>query len=138
MEHQIGVREFKIFGNSIEDIAIKYGIFLIIWGGLISYLSQSQSFTSWIPGIIGLPIFVLGWISKKIPSTRKIAMHFVVVIGFLAFLSGLDFFRSGFSNLFAGSSKLMLLLTGLLFCYICIRSFIFVREEKKNTENRET
>ena len=56
--------------------------------------------------------------------------------GSFAFLGGVDFLRGltselgPFSNLYAGSSKLMLLLSGGLFCYLCIKSFRFARKKK--------
>ena len=134
MKNEEKLEEYKIFGNTVEDIAIKYGIFLVLWGGLISFLSQSGSITSWIPGIIGFPLFLLGWLSKIRPKLKKIAMHIAVLIGFFGFVGGFDVFKSGFSSPYAGGSKLMLLVTGFLFCYLCIQSFLFVRKQKKELE----
>ena len=126
--------EYSVLGNTIEDITIKYGIFLVLWGGLISFLSQSGSITSWIPGMIGFPLFLLGWLSKIMPKLKKVAMHIAVLIGLIGFVGGFDIFKSGFSSPYAGSSKLMLLVTGFLFCYLCIQSFLFVRNQKKQLE----
>ena len=126
--------EYRIFGNTVEDITIKYGIFLVLWGGVISFLSQSGSITSWIPGMIGFPLFLLGWLSKIMPKLKKIAMHIAVLIGFVGFAGGFDIFKSGFSSPYAGGSKLMLLVTGFLFCFLCIQSFLFVRKQKKELE----
>ena len=60
-------------------------------------------------------------------------MHVVVSLGLIVFLGGLDFFRS-FGNLFenywADSSKLMMLITGFVFTYLCIKSFIFARKNR--------
>ena len=134
MEDGLEIKEYKLFGNTVEDITIKYGIFLVLWGGVISFLSQSESITSWIPGMIGFPLFLLGWVSKVIPSLKKIAMHIAVLIGFIGFTGGFDFFKSGFSSPYAGASKLMSLLTGFLFCYLCIQSFLYIRRQKKELE----
>ena len=38
------VSEFKIFGMSMESLSIGYGLFLIIWGIIISFISGSDSF----------------------------------------------------------------------------------------------
>jgi hypothetical protein len=62
-------------------------------------------------------------------------MHIAVVIGIIAFLGGLDFFRGMFTNYYAGLSKLMLLITGLAYVYFCVQSFIFVRRLKKLVSN---
>ena len=128
------LEEYRVFGNTVEEITIKYGIFLVLWGGGVSFLSQSGSITSWIPGMIGILLFLLGWLSKIMPKLKKIAMHIAVLIGFIGFVGGFDFFKSGFSNPYAGGSKLMLLVTGFLFCYLCIQSFLFVRKQKKELE----
>ncbi len=50
--------EFKVLGLKIENLSITYGLFLIFWGIFVSFLSNSQSFTSYIPSILGLPILI--------------------------------------------------------------------------------
>ena len=126
-------QEFKFLGNTMENITIKYGIFLIVWGVGVSWLSQSESFTSWIPTMLGLPILLFGWLSHVNPKRKKLFMHFAVLFGLVAFLGGLDFLRElgsergPFLNLYASLSKLVLLLSGAIFCYICIKSFRFAR-----------
>ena len=126
-------QEFTFLGNTMENVSIKYGIFLVMWGAVITWLSQSESFTSWIPALLGLPIFLFGWLTRLKPSKKKLFMHFAVFFGLLAFLSGIDFLRGigselgPFSNPYAGSSKLFLLTTGGLYCFLCIKSFKFAR-----------
>ena len=50
------IKIFKIFGMTIEFFSFLYGLFLILWGIIISYISLSNSFTSYIPSILGIPI----------------------------------------------------------------------------------
>ena len=60
-------------------------------------------------------------------------MHIVVLVGLIIFLGGLDFIRSlgnPFQNLWADTSKLMLMITGFLFTFLCVKSFIFARKNK--------
>ena len=38
-------KEFTFLGNSMENIAMIYGIFLIVWGIGVTILSDSQSIT---------------------------------------------------------------------------------------------
>ena len=123
--------EFRIFSLSIEFLTMLYGAFLVIWGFSISLLSESSSITSFIPAFIGLPFILIGIISKVKPSLRKALMHIAVLIGVIAFLGGLDFFRGMLSNYYAGMSKLMLMVTGFLYVYVCVKSFLFVRRQKK-------
>ena len=109
-------------------------MFLIIWGMSISIISESNSITSLIPSILGLPILVFSYLSKVFPSKQKLFMHIVVIIGLLIFLGGLDFIRgfltsNGMGSIWASSSKLMMLISGGVFCYACILSFMHARRK---------
>ena len=128
-------KEFTFLGNSMENIAMIYGIFLIVWGIGVTILSDSQSITSLIPAIFGLPITILSFFAKKFPDRKKFLMHIVVLIGLIIFLGGLDLIRgliqgNIFVNLWASSSKFMMIISGLVFTILCIKSFIFNRKNK--------
>ena len=125
--------EFKIFGATIETFSVFYGSFLVFWGVIVSFISGSNSLTSFIPSLIGLPILIFSYLSIKFINKKKFFMHIVVFFGLIAFLGGLNFLRSilggtFFQNFWADISKLILLTTGGYFVYQCIRSFIFVRK----------
>ena len=131
IEHQS--KEFEVFGLKIENLSVYYGLFLILWGIVISLISGSNSFTSYIPSILGFPIFIFSYLSIKFTSKKKIFMHIVVLFGLIIFLGGLDILRSiisgnAFDNYWADISKLMMMLTGLFFTYQCVRSFIHARK----------
>ena len=125
--------EFKIFGARIETFSVFYGSFLVFWGVIVSFISGSDSLTSFIPSLIGLPILIFSNLSIKFTNKKKLFMHIVFFFGLIAFLGGLDFLRSIlsgtlFQNFWADISKLILLTTGGYFVYQCIRSFIFARK----------
>ena len=125
--------EFKIFGATIETFSVFYGSFLVFWGVIVSFISGSNSLTSFIPSLIGLPILIFSNLSIKFTNKKKLFMHIVVFFGLIAFLGGLDFLRSIlsgtlFQNFWADISKLILLTTGGYFVYQCIKSFIFARK----------
>ena len=130
--------EFKFIGKTMEKVTIYFGLFLIGWATLITLAVPSGSNTSMIPAILGLPIAINGFLAIQIPNKKKLIMHIVVLLGLIVFLGGLDFFRgmsseSGpFSNPWAGISKLMMLITGAGFCYLCVKSFIFARKQRDN------
>ena len=133
--------EFKAAGLTMEKVSIYYGLFLILWGLIVSFISGSGSFTSYIPSILGIPILIFSYLSIKFISKKKMFMHIVVLLGLIIFLGGLDFIRSlvsgnAFENIYADLSKIMMLITGLLFTYQCIRSFIYARKIREigNTE----
>ncbi len=131
MEEQ---QEFTFMGFTMPKMTIAYGLLLIIWGALFSL--DSKSFTSWIPSIIGLPILVSGILAKSIPEKRKIWMHIAVLFGLFAFLGGFRFFAAMGSEagLFgkpkAASSQLMLMITGGIYTFACVRSFIWARKNQ--------
>ncbi len=129
--------EFLFLNLNIEKISIYYGSFLILWGLLISYISNSTSLTSYIPSFLGIPVLIFSLLSVKLPSKKKLFMHLTASMGFIIFLGGLDFLRNFedlFSNFWADLSKLMLLITGFCFVYINIKSFIFIRKKRQNNE----
>ena len=127
------LNEFKVLGLTIEIFSIIYGFFLILWGTIISLISGSDSFTSYIPSILGVPILIFAYLSIKFVSKKKIFMHIVVLLGLIIFLGGLDLIRSilignVLENFWADISKLMMLVTGFFFIYQCIKSFIHARK----------
>ena len=130
--------EFKTLGMTMEKLSILYGLFLIFWGVIISFLSSSNSFTSYIPSILGIPILVFAYLSIKFISKKKMFMHIVVFFGLIIFIGGLDFLRSlisgyAFENFWADISKIMMLLSGFFFVFQCIRSFIHARKVREQT-----
>ena len=129
----INKNEYTFAGLTMEKISLIYGLFLILWGAGVSYFSASNSITSYIPSMFGLPILLFAILTLLFPNKKKLLMHIVVTFGLIIFLGGLDFFRSlgnPFENFWADSSKLMMLITGFIFTLICIKSFIFARKNK--------
>ena len=127
--------EFKVLGQSMEHIAVYYGSFLIIWGISISFISNSSSLTSLIPSFFGLPILIFSILAIKFHQKKKLFMHIVVSFGLLVFIGGLDVSRgllkgNLFENFYADLSKIMMLVTGLFFTFLCVKSFIFARKNK--------
>ena len=132
-------REFKAFGKSMEYLSIYYGIFLIFWGLIISFISNSSSMTSYIPTFVGLLITIFSSLSLFFPNKKKIYMHIVVLFGLITAIGGLDFLRgllngSAFTNFWADLTKIIMLLTGRYFVFLCVKSFRFARKIKEQTE----
>ena len=125
--------EFKWCGLTVEKLSVYYGVFLISWGFVISFISGSDSFTSYLPSVLGLIVFLFSVLAIKIPNQKKLFMHLVVLFGVVIFLGGLDVLRSLdnlFDNYWADLSKLMLLVTGFCFTVINVKSFVFIRKNK--------
>ena len=128
-------KEYKFIGLNMESVSILYGIFLILWGLLVNFATASSSFTSLIPSIMGIPILFFSILAVIFSKKKKLMMHIVVFFGLITALGGLDIIRSIFSgnylNLFwADLSKLMMLITGIFFTFLCIQSFRFARRNK--------
>lgn len=133
-------KEFTVFGNSIEKVSLYYGIFLVLWGIIISFISGSTSATSYIPSYLGVIILFFSILSIYFPAKKKLFMHIVVLIGVVIILGGLDLLRgliSGnlFENFWADLSKLMMLFSGCCFIYFCVKSFIFARQVKDQSNS---
>ncbi len=125
-------KEYKFVGLNMESISIIYGIFLIIWGLFTNYFSSSNSITSYVPTFLGLPVLFFSILALIISTKKKLLMHIVVLFGLLIVIGGLDVLRSIISGNFlvlfwADLSKLMMLLTGSFFTFLCIQSFRFAR-----------
>ncbi len=123
--------EFKVLGISITSLTIFYGGFLVIWGVLISYLSESDSITSFFPSMLGLPILLSGLLASKFPNKKKVWMHIAVTFGLLCAIGGTRFFMKMSDGLnYATLSMLMLFLSGSIYTMICVKSFIHARKNK--------
>ena len=137
------VSEFKVGGLTMEKLSIYYGLFLILWGVIVSFISGSGSMTSYIPSLLGIPILIFSYLSIKFVSKKKMFMHIVVLFGLIIVLGGLDFVRTfvsgnAFVNFWADLSKIMMLITGLFFTYQCVKSFIHARKirESENSDQK--
>ena len=125
--------EFTVLGKNIEQLSIYYGFFLFLWGVIVSLISGSTSFTSYIPSYIGSVVVLFSYLSIKFSKRKKLFMHIVALTGFLIVLGGLDVIRTTvngklFDNYWADMSKVMMLITGVLFVYFCFMSFRYARK----------
>ena len=129
--------EYQVFGLNSIKISIIFGISLIAFAVFVSAVSGSRSLTSYIPAMLGLPILVLGLVAFAVPSKQKFVMHINVVIGLIIFLSGLSVIwslASGTlltSSFWANLSRLFLSISGALYLTFCVKSFIFIRKQKR-------
>jgi hypothetical protein len=132
--------EFSVMGKTMEQITIFYGAFLIAWAVLVSLVGQSESLTSLIPALFGLPIAAMGLLTIRMPEKTKLFMHIAVTLGLIVCLGGLDFLRGfgseggPFSNPWAGLSKLVMAVTGAGYVYLCVKSFIFARKMRESAD----
>ena len=132
-EKNSSLNEFKVYGITIEKFSIIYGLFLIFFGIFVSFISNSESMTSYIPSFLGLLVLLFSFLAIKFDHKKKLFMHIVVICGLLIFFGGLDIMRSlingnVFQNFWPDVSKLIMLLSSILFNFQCIKSFIHNRK----------
>jgi hypothetical protein len=121
----------------MANVAISFGVVLIVLGIAGYFGSGMVSWTALIPAAFGLVLLVLGVIARD-PAKRKHAMHVAAMIGVLGFLGSAR-----------GLGKLIQLLSGqrverqgaviaqsvmailmLIFTWLCVRSFINARRSR--------
>ena len=120
--------------NAMPNLTTNYGLFLLSWGLIATYLSEAQSVTSFLPSLLGLALLVSGEMAK-IPEKKKLWMHVAVTFGLIGALGGTRFFMVMGDGLnYANSSMLMLLLTGTAYTVLCVRSFIAARKAREEAE----
>lgn len=127
--------EYKILGKNMEAISLYYGFFLIAWGVIVKIVSGSGSPTALIPSFIGVLITLFAILAIKVPNKKKLFMHIIVTFGLLTFFGGgfrvLKNRQDLFGEMFwADLSQIMMVVTGGLFTYLCVQSFLFVRRNK--------
>jgi len=124
--------QFTVAGQSIPTITTGYGAFLVLWGIVISQISDSNSITSYFPSLLGIPLLVSGIMSTKIPEKRKLWMHIAATFGLLCALGGTRFFMVMSDGInYASGSQLMLLITGSVYTFICVQSFRHARKSRE-------
>ena len=124
--------QFTVGGQSIPNITTGYGAFLVVWGVVISQVSGSESITSYFPSLLGLPLLISGVLANKIPERRKLWMHIAATFGLLCAIGGTRFFMVMSDGInYASGSMLMLLITGSIYTYVCVQSFIHARKARE-------
>ena len=115
--------------NFMPNLTTGYGIVLTLWGLIVTAISEAQSISSFAPALFGLPLLVSGEMAKAPEANRKLWMHVAVTFGLLAALGGTRFFMVMSDGLnYASTSMLMLFVTGSIYTFLCVRSFIDARK----------
>ena len=128
-------QSYTVAGQSIPTITTGYGVFLALWGIAISQLSNSDSVTSYAPTFAGVPLLITGILATKIPEKRKLWMHIAATFGLICVIGGTRFFMVMSDGInYASGSMLMLFVTGMIYTYFCVQSFIWARKQREAAE----
>jgi hypothetical protein len=121
----------------MANVAIAFGVVLMLLGIGGYFGSGMVSLTALIPAAFGLVLLVLGFVARD-PGKRKHAMHVAAMIGVLGFLgsarglgkllpmlSGQPVERPG-----AVIAQSIMAILMLIFTWLCVRSFINARRSR--------
>ncbi len=121
----------------MANVAVGFGLALIVLGLGGYAITGMQSATALIPAFFGLVLTVCGLLGRN-PGRRKLMMHIAVVVGLLGFIGSARGLM-GLFRLIAGdpverpaavaAQAIMALLT-LIFTILCVRSFINARRNR--------
>lgn len=118
----------------LPNLTTAYGMILVLWGLIVTTVSESQSISSFAPAFLGLPLLVSGEMSKSPEANRKLWMHVAATFGVLGALGGTRFFMVMGDGLnYASSSMLMMFVTGSAYTVVCVRSFIAARKASETS-----
>lgn len=87
------MKNFTFLGLTMPVVTLIYGFVLVIWGAVVSIAFDSQSFTSWIPSFIGLPIILMGLLSIVKPKKNQNLEPHCVASWIVSFFWWLRFFK---------------------------------------------
>ena len=121
--------EYKPMGISMSNLTIGYGGLLIAWGIAASLLSGSNSVTSFIPSIMGVPLLISGLMTNLQPEKKKLWMHIAVSFGLLCALGGTRFFMVMSDGInYALGYFFIVFVTCYIYTYLCVQPFIHARK----------
>ena len=131
--------EFTQWGMTIPGLANMYGCILIFWG-LFSYFAQTPpegadpSITAMIPTFMGLPLLMMGMLSKFNEANRHHYMHASMAVALIMFLAGASRMAMSFSEMsnLVLVSHMLLVLVGGSFVFAGVKSFRHARLNRED------
>tara|TARA_B100001113_G_scaffold343726_1_gene331325 strand:+ start:1055 stop:1459 length:405 start_codon:yes stop_codon:yes gene_type:complete len=131
--------EFTQWGMTVPGLSNLYGCILIAWG-VFSYFSQTPppgedpSITAMIPAFMGLPLLMMGVLSKFNEANRHHYMHASMVVALVMFLAGSSRMLMSFSEMseLVLVSHMLLVLVGASFIFVGVKSFRHARLNRES------
>lgn len=110
--------------------SILTGISLIVVGAIVSFASDSQSITSWIPAFIGAAFLLLGLAALAKPSLNHHLMHAAAAVSLLAILGSLGSLIGRGSTGWAMVAQVATIIIAGAFLFLAIKSFRAARQAR--------
>lgn len=108
--------------------AVVSGLVLVVLGVVVSLVSDSQSFTSWLPAIVGGLLVILGVVGRAKPELSHHSMHIAAALALLTLLGSIGSATSRGASGWSGFSQIGTAVVCGVFLYFAIQSF---REARK-------
>ena len=129
------MESFKSFGMDMARFTMATALALVGLGVLFFFLTGMEQKTALIPSVVGALLFLMGFLTMKMPEKRKIFMHIAVLLGLVCATAVLrdvpDIMESGFSPngelSLALVEKMVMMVVGVVYTVQCVRSFIAAR-----------
>ena len=129
------MESFKSFGMDMARFTMATALALVGLGVLFYVLTGMEQKTALIPSGVGGLLFLMGFLTMKMPEKRKIFMHIAVLLGLVCATAVLrdvpDIMESGFSPdgelSLALVEKMIMMVIGVVYTVQCVRSFIAAR-----------
>lgn len=124
----------------MPKITVLFGALLLGISLIILAIKQTVASPSiFIPALVGIPLVVLGWLSERTPTKRKLLMHIAVTVGLLGALASIVPIILQLSKLAKGEAldpvragsvfSMAILCTAYVF--LCVKSFINARKSSQ-------
>jgi len=124
----------------MANLTIRFGLLLIVLGGVVWFASTPHAPTSLIPAFFGLLLVLFGSLARTEDTKRRmIWMHVAVTLGLLGFVFPLIRAVRPAIKMMQGSAvarplavqeELAMSLICLVFTALCVRSFIHARRSR--------
>ena len=123
---------------SMPKITVLSGLSMILIGLVGSLVAMSMVDKWWyaaIPVLIGVLLVICGWAAPMGKAARVVSMHLAPLIALLGVVgsfmpSGLNFSQPGSVAFVSSIFRLLMILVGLAYVSLCVRSFLAARKTK--------
>ena len=127
------MEEFSILGLDMQTYTKLTAAFLGLLGITFYIITDMASISALIPTFIGIPLFLMAYLTEQIPEKKSLFMHIAVSIGVICAAGGVTAIKSIIDGDLTPSNieKILLMLTGIEYTTVCVFSFIHTRKQRE-------
>lgn len=120
----------------MASVTIRFGVLLILLGGIFFWMTGHSAVTSLIPAFFGIVLLLLGFLASTEDTKRRmIVMHIAVTVGLLGFIfpavRALKAYLAGpILRPLAVREEVLMAVICFIYTLLCVRSFIAARRAR--------